>query len=200
MSPIQPLSSYLLPIFLLIGSNVFMTTAWYWHLRYKEVPLWSVTRANMRFVPTKTPEQQSGLVLHRARHLFIRQQTSVINAIRAHLAEFGSLRRSGAMVSRNCLMSSLIRTTSEFPVCDRRAFCHPLRQDPWHQTSALAYGLAGKEADQGCGYRACQQNRADGLGHDGQGRAIQGTRRACAINEIAPSNWRDVKVGRANST
>jgi transposase len=28
-------------------------------------------------------------VLHRTRHLFIRQQTSVINAIRAHLAEFG---------------------------------------------------------------------------------------------------------------
>jgi transposase len=43
----------------------------------------------MRFVPTKTPEQQSGLVLHRVRHLFIRQQTAVINAIRAHLAEFG---------------------------------------------------------------------------------------------------------------
>src|SRR5215467_5408825 len=28
-------------------------------------------------------------MLHRTRHLFIRQQTSVINAIRAHLAEFG---------------------------------------------------------------------------------------------------------------
>ena len=39
----------------------------------------AVTRTNMRFVPTKTPEQQSGLVLHRTRHLFIRQQTSVIN-------------------------------------------------------------------------------------------------------------------------
>jgi transposase len=49
----------------------------------------AVTRANMRFVPTKAPEQQSGLVLHRTRHLFIRQQTAVINAIRAHLAEFG---------------------------------------------------------------------------------------------------------------
>ena len=48
----------------------------------------AVTRANMRFVPTKTPEQQSGLTLHRTRHLFIRQQTSVINAIRAHLAEW----------------------------------------------------------------------------------------------------------------
>ena len=43
----------------------------------------------MRFVETKTPEQQSCLMLHRTRHLFIRQQTSLINAIRAHLAEFG---------------------------------------------------------------------------------------------------------------
>jgi len=49
----------------------------------------AVTRTNMRFVETKTIEQQSCLVLHRTRHLFIRQQTSVINAIRAHLAEFG---------------------------------------------------------------------------------------------------------------
>ncbi len=36
------LSPYLLPVVLLIGSNVFMTTAWYWHLRYKEVPLFTV--------------------------------------------------------------------------------------------------------------------------------------------------------------
>jgi len=49
----------------------------------------AVSRANMRFVPTKTADQQGGLVLHRARHLLVRQQTSVINAIRAHLAEFG---------------------------------------------------------------------------------------------------------------
>jgi transposase len=49
----------------------------------------AVTRPNMRFVPTKTVEQQSGLMLHRARHLFIRQQTAVINSIRAYLAEFG---------------------------------------------------------------------------------------------------------------
>jgi transposase len=49
----------------------------------------AVTRPNMRFVTTKTREQQSCLTLHRTRHLFIRQQTSVINAIRAHLAEFG---------------------------------------------------------------------------------------------------------------
>src|ERR1700758_2709770 len=49
----------------------------------------AVTRASMLIVPTKTAEQQGGLVLHRMRHLLIHQQTSVINAIRAHLAEFG---------------------------------------------------------------------------------------------------------------
>jgi transposase len=55
----------------------------------------AVTRANMRFVETKTPEQQSCLMLHRTRHLFIRQQTAVINSIRAHLAEFGIVARVG---------------------------------------------------------------------------------------------------------
>ena len=49
----------------------------------------AVRRPTMRFVETKTPEQQSCLMLHRTRHLFIRQQTAVVNAIRAHLAEFG---------------------------------------------------------------------------------------------------------------
>ena len=49
----------------------------------------AVTRPTMRFVPTKTVEQQGCLMLHRARHLFIRQQTAIINSIRAYLAEFG---------------------------------------------------------------------------------------------------------------
>jgi uncharacterized protein len=41
-SPMPVLSPYLLPVALLVGSNVFMTTAWYWHLRFKEVALWQV--------------------------------------------------------------------------------------------------------------------------------------------------------------
>ena len=57
----------------------------------------AVTRPNMRFVETKTSEQQGCLTLHRTRHLFIKQQTAVINAIRAHLAEFGIV----APVGRN---------------------------------------------------------------------------------------------------
>jgi transposase len=55
----------------------------------------AVTRPNMRFVPIKTPEQQSCMMLHRARHLFIRQQTATINSIRAYLAEFGIVAAAG---------------------------------------------------------------------------------------------------------
>jgi uncharacterized protein (DUF486 family) len=33
------ISPYLLPILLLVGSNIFMTFAWYGHLRFKESPL-----------------------------------------------------------------------------------------------------------------------------------------------------------------
>ena len=55
-------------------------------------------------------------MLHRTRHLFIRQQTAVINAIRAHLAEFGIVAPVGRHGVEELLeMSSPIQTTSEFP-------------------------------------------------------------------------------------
>ena len=37
--PAAPLSSYLVPVLLLLASNVFMTFAWYGHLKYKSAPL-----------------------------------------------------------------------------------------------------------------------------------------------------------------
>jgi transposase len=43
----------------------------------------------MRFVPVKTPEQQSVMMLHRIRLMLNRQRTQLSNAIRAHLSEFG---------------------------------------------------------------------------------------------------------------
>jgi len=74
----------------------------------------AVTRANMRFVPTKRPEQQSCLMLHRTRHLFIRQQTAVINSIRAHLAEFGIVAPVGRRGLRNCCISLPIQATNGY--------------------------------------------------------------------------------------
>lgn len=49
----------------------------------------AVQRPTMRFVPIKSIEQQSVLLLHRTRDLLIRQRTSLISAIKAHCAEFG---------------------------------------------------------------------------------------------------------------
>jgi transposase len=56
----------------------------------------AVMRPTMHFVPVKTVEQQSALMLHRARDLLIRQRTMLVNALRGHLAEFGLVRARGA--------------------------------------------------------------------------------------------------------
>ncbi len=55
----------------------------------------AVTRPTMRFVPIKTEDQQSALMLHKARELLIRQRTMLVNALRAHMAELGMIAPQG---------------------------------------------------------------------------------------------------------
>ena len=55
----------------------------------------AVTRPSMRFVPIKTEAQQAVLVMHRSRELLVRQRTQLVNAVRAHLAEFGIIEPQG---------------------------------------------------------------------------------------------------------
>ena len=55
----------------------------------------AVRRPSMRFVPIKTAEQQSALMMHRARDLLVRQRTMLVNALRGHLAEFGLIEAQG---------------------------------------------------------------------------------------------------------
>jgi transposase len=101
----------------------------------------AVTRANMRFVETKAPEQQACLMLHRTRHLFIRQQTSVINAIRAHLAEFGIVARVGRNGVTNAL--ELLRAAHLRPTRQRLAMVRLLfEQGDRHVTAEQLYGEA----------------------------------------------------------
>ena len=107
----------------------------------------AVTRANMRFVETKTPEQQSCLMLHRTRQLFIRQQTSVINAIRAHMAEFGIIAPVGRKgveqlqrlpeLARACvaaLGAQLCRLKEQILEFDRRIMA-------WHRSNEISRRL-----------------------------------------------------------
>jgi len=61
----------------------------------------AVTRPTMRFVPVKSAERQSVLVLHRSRELLVRQRTMLINAIRGHCAEFGIIAPQGPVVQVN---------------------------------------------------------------------------------------------------
>jgi transposase len=55
----------------------------------------AVTRPTMRFVAVKTPQQQAVLMLHKTRDLLVRQRTGLINALRAHLAEYGIISSKG---------------------------------------------------------------------------------------------------------
>jgi transposase len=57
----------------------------------------AVTRPSMRFVATKSKEQQAALMLHRSRQLLVRQRTMLSNAIRGQLAEFGIVASTGRL-------------------------------------------------------------------------------------------------------
>ena len=55
----------------------------------------AVLRPTMHFVPVKTAEQQASALLHRGRERLVRQRTGLVNALRAHLAEFGVIAPQG---------------------------------------------------------------------------------------------------------
>jgi transposase len=55
----------------------------------------AVARPNMRFVPVKTPEQQTVLALHRARAGYVKARTAQANQMRGLLTEFGIILPEG---------------------------------------------------------------------------------------------------------
>jgi transposase len=56
----------------------------------------AMQRPSMRFVAVKSEDQQSTLAIHRVRETLVAQKTQLINALRAHLAEFGIVAPQGA--------------------------------------------------------------------------------------------------------
>lgn len=116
----------------------------------------AVQRPTMRFVPIKSAEQQSVLMLHRTRQLFVRQRTTLINAIRAHLAEFGivaGVGRNGVEVllelickgednriptaARECLMA----LAAQLAMVKRQILQADRRVTAWHRASDLSKRL-----------------------------------------------------------
>ena len=75
----------------------------------------AVRRPTMRFVPVKSAERQSVLVLHRTRELLVRQRTMLINAIRGHCAEFGKIAPQGARRAADLVEHLRQTEASELP-------------------------------------------------------------------------------------
>src|SRR6266704_6143080 len=71
----------------------------------------AVRRPSMRFVAIKTAEQQAALLLHRGRERLVRQRTTLVNALRAHLAEFGVIAPQG--LSNVARLIAIVRDESD---------------------------------------------------------------------------------------
>src|SRR6202167_6586277 len=79
----------------------------------------AVTRPSRRFVATKSEQQQSGLMLHRARQLLVRQRTMLSNAIRGHLAELGIVSAKGRNGTDELLEIIMNGADSRIPLVGR---------------------------------------------------------------------------------
>jgi len=116
----------------------------------------AVTRPTMRFVAIKSPEQQSVLMLHRTRELLVRQRTMLVNAIRAHMAEFGIVARVGlpqvetllaiiddveddrlAPLARTCLLG----LAAQFRSLQAEIVAAERRIHAWHRANAVSRRL-----------------------------------------------------------
>lgn len=66
----------------------------------------AASRPSMRTVAVKDENQQAHAMLFRTREMFVRQRTQLINAVRAHLAEYGIVlpqqRRNGRLFAERC--------------------------------------------------------------------------------------------------
>jgi transposase len=114
----------------------------------------AVQRRTMRFVPVKTAEQQAGQLLHRGRERLVRQRTMLVNALRAHLAEFGIIAAQGLRNVSHLI--AIVRDGEEtrLPDLARQVLTHQIEQIEaavaalekqlmaWHKTNAVSRRLA----------------------------------------------------------
>jgi transposase len=116
----------------------------------------AVTRPTMRFVAVKGTEQQSVLMVHRTRELLVRQRTMLVNAMRAHLAEFGIVARVGLPqvkrllaviadtgderippLARICLQG----LATQFVSLDQEIYAAEQRIHAWHRSNDVSQRL-----------------------------------------------------------
>src|ERR1700751_4492761 len=114
----------------------------------------AVTRPSMRFVPTKSEQQQSGLMLHRSRQLLVRQRTMLSNAIRGHLAELGIISAKGRNGTAELFKIICDEKDGRNPGAARVHLCVLARQH-----AAISVGMGAIEKRIHALYRASEESR-----------------------------------------
>src|ERR1700756_4005717 len=114
----------------------------------------AVTRPSMRFVPTKSEQQQSGLLLHRSRQLLVRQRTMLSNAIRGHMAELGVISAKGRNGTAELLKIVADENDDRIPAAAR--FCLDVLA---RQHAAIAAEIGAIEKRIHAWHRSCEESR-----------------------------------------
>ena len=114
----------------------------------------AVTRPSMRFVPTKSEQQQSGLMLHRSRQLLVRQRTMLSNAIRGHMAELGIISAKGRNGTAELL--KIIANGEDDRITAVARFCLDALA---RQYVALAAEIGAIEKHIHAWHRSCEESR-----------------------------------------
>jgi transposase len=102
----------------------------------------AVTRPTMRFVPVKSAEAQSILMVHRTRDLLVRQRTMLVNALRGHLAELGIVAAQGIANVTQLAAIVLDEADGRLPIFARQAL-----QALVHQIREVQARIATLEAE-----------------------------------------------------
>ena len=114
----------------------------------------AVERPSMRFAPTKSEQQQSGLMLHRSRQLLVRQRTMLSNAIRGHMAELGLVSAKGRTGMAELLKIIANAQDDRIPATAR--FCLDALA---RQYVALATEIGAIEKRIHAWHRSCEESR-----------------------------------------
>jgi transposase len=97
----------------------------------------AASRPHMRFVPVKSPAQQSVLVLHRMRTGFVEERTALVNRLRGLLAEFGVFLAQGIRTLHQHIVDRIEDGSNELAGPARQALMRG-----WAQCQALDQEIA----------------------------------------------------------
>ena len=140
----------------------------------------AVMRPSMRFVATKSEQQQSVLMLHRSRQLLVRQRTMLSNAIRGHMAELGIISAKGRNGTAELLATLANEQDDRIPMAARFSLDVLARQyavltteigvierciHAWHRSCEESQRLAGdswRRSNRGHGLD-CRSGRLEGV-------------------------------------